>query len=71
MIEILDLNKLQVKTWIDSTKACWASLSGTNSAEAKTIYIRNLRNWHLFGSSIWSAEVREKKNQIIRINLVF
>lgn len=65
LIELLQLNKNQIKAWVDTIIACWLALSGTNSNEAKTIYIRQAKNWHLFGSSIWPVEQKFKPKKLL------
>jgi len=65
LIESLNLSNNQLQSWADTIKLCWISLSGTSAIEAKHIYLRYMREWKFYGSSIFIVEQRKKPKKVL------
>eukprot|EP01114_Cavostelium_apophysatum_P013166 TRINITY_DN3125_c0_g1_i3.p1 TRINITY_DN3125_c0_g1~~TRINITY_DN3125_c0_g1_i3.p1 ORF type:complete len:2243 (+),score=811.97 TRINITY_DN3125_c0_g1_i3:147-6875(+) len=69
LLEMKNFTVQQIKSWVDAIKLAWGTLSGTSATEGKTIYLEKMREWHVYGSSIFPVEQRVKpKKALIAIN---
>jgi len=69
LLQLLNYPTQRVKAWVETIKLAWGALSGTSAVEAKNIYLEKMKEWHLFGSSIFCVEQRVKpKKALVAIN---
>jgi len=65
LISINNLTTVQQAKVIDQIKATWTAKSGSNALEARQSYLTYVREWPLYGSTVFSVEQRKKPKDVL------
>eukprot|EP01119_Soliformovum_irregulare_P011679 TRINITY_DN294_c0_g2_i4.p1 TRINITY_DN294_c0_g2~~TRINITY_DN294_c0_g2_i4.p1 ORF type:complete len:1395 (-),score=561.67 TRINITY_DN294_c0_g2_i4:6-4190(-) len=61
----LNLSVQKLKSWIETIKLCWINLAGTSATEARNLFLGHMKTWNLYGSTIFSVEMKKKPKKCL------